>query len=63
MRGTPAKIGGGGEGELLSSLVVAATRFLGKTQTLENYMLWCLRLLRLVVAAAAEIAGSFAASG
>lgn len=48
MRGTPAKIGGGGEGELPSFPVVAATRCLGKTQSLENYMLWCLRLLRSV---------------
>lgn len=62
MRGTPAKTGGRG-GELLSSLVVAATRRLGKTQSLENYVLWGLRMLRLVVAATAEIAGSFAASG
>lgn len=35
---------------------------MGKTQPLENCMLWCLRLLRLMVAATAEIAGSFAAS-
>ena len=45
------------------SLAAAAARCLGKTQFLENCMLQCLRLLRLVVAATAEIAGSFAASG
>lgn len=60
MRGTPAKIGGGGEGELPSSPVVAATRCLGKTQSLHALVS---QAAEVGVAATAEIAGFFAASG